>query len=227
MPGCYGSFPFLVSHRLFYKPGESPVNTSQHSQVARSLFIFNRDLRTCDHPLLHQACAQSDEIMFLFCLQPWEFTSPYLTDSAMGQARWGFLQHSLLDLSRALKRHGHCLVVHCGDWSDVVPKLLAQHGFTHLYHSHVAGHYEQQTWLQLADACPELTWVNDHTSTLFRASELPFVVADLPKHFTPFRKQVEPLDFEPDVDAPPVWPQPILPIEVALPPWLTEAASRQ
>ena len=171
----------------------------------RSLMVFTQDLRLDDHALLNQACAESDELMLLYCLDPRLFASPWQGPAAMGTARFQFLAQSLADLNQQLKSYGQHLVVQLGNANAVIDDLQQQHHFTHIYQSQQIGFDERQQWQNRQTAHPEVTFCSQHTGQLYAPSQLPFEIENLPKHFTPFRKQVEEIPVPAPVAKPVRW----------------------
>ena len=175
----------------------------------RSLMVFTQDLRLDDHALLSQACAESDELMLLYCLEPRLFASPWQGPAAMGTARFQFLAQSLADLNQQLKFYGQHLVVQLGNANAVIDDLQQQHHFTHIYQSQQIGFDERQQWQNRQTTHPEVTFCSQHTGQLYAPSQLPFEIENLPKHFTPFRKLVEEIPVPAPVAKPVRWPAPI------------------
>ncbi len=171
-----------------------------------SLFIFTNDLRVEDHVLLKSACEESQQILFLYCLESWQFSSEWLDGSLMGLSRFTFLLESLDALNQTLENNHHRLLVRMGHMTTVIKELNQQHQFSHIYHSHSAGYYEQYNLRYLSKMLTETKFVTNHCQTLFSSSQLPFEVKDLPQHFTPFRKQVESASLSEVSEIPTAWP---------------------
>ncbi len=165
-----------------------------------TLYVFENDLRIEGNPLLNQACAQAQTnnspLLCLYCLQPWQFEAYLLEGNAMGGARYEFLWQSLADLRNQLQTHGLSLVVRIGQTEQVVDELHDQFQFSHIYHNRSAGFYERSQWNKLAMQLPAVNFKSAHNSSLFTLDQLPFELTALPKHFTPFRKQVENLTIQ-------------------------------
>ncbi len=147
--------------------------------------------------------------MFVYCLQPWMFSGAGLSDQSMGSARYRFLLESLADLDQQLRAFGHSLVVKLGNLENVISELQQQHAFSHVYYSKTAGIYEAKVWHQIKRHHSSVHLVSHHTSTLWGDSQLPFAVVDLPKHFTPFKKQVQSLTMCAPIGPPDAWSEPI------------------
>lgn len=164
------------------------------SSTSPSLYIFANDLRINDNPLLNQAITQSaadnTDLVCLYCLQAWQFKPTGSLPAAMGTQRYAFLWQSLQALRHQLRRHGVTMIIQLGTMQNVVLKLHTNHRFKHIYHSQSAGFYERTAYLSLRDNMPEVMLHTDHITSLFKPNQLPFEISDLPKNFTPFRKQV-------------------------------------
>lgn len=165
------------------------------SDNAPSLYVFENDLRLEDNQLFNQASQQvskdNTSLLCIYCIQPWQFSSQWINGAAMGAARYQFLYQTLSELKQQLERHGLNLFVRVGHSDQVIKELHKKHQFSRIYHSQSAGYYERKQWRGLVLKLPEVDFETSYTGHLFQPSQLPFEISDLPKHFTPFRKQVE------------------------------------
>ena len=83
------------------------------SRFTRSIVWLRRDLRLDDHAALHQACAQSDEVVCIFVLDP-----DLLRGPRVGAPIVGFFFSALTGLRADLRAHGSDLALLEGDFAD-------------------------------------------------------------------------------------------------------------
>ncbi len=187
---------------MCYQAGEMAVK-----KHLKSLYVFNHDLRLSDNRLLFDACQNSQQMMCLYCLEPWQFQPAWAVATGMGPQRWQFLYQSLAELHSQLRRHDMSLVVRLGHRSQIISELINEQSFVAVFQSHGAGDFEQRQWQWLKRQHPGVDFCATHNQTLFDADDLPFRVSQLPASFTPFRKQVEDLPAAAVTTVPLEWPE--------------------
>ena len=120
-----------------------------------SIVWFRRDLRLHDHPALLAACADRDEVVPLYVLDPTlingRFASPNRT--------W-FLLESVRALREALRELGSDLVVRVGDPRDIVPATARAAGADAVYVSrdHAPFGRARDAAVAAALASEEIAW---------------------------------------------------------------------
>lgn len=152
----------------------------------RSLFWFRQDLRVNDNPGL---LAQKDAAQLLL-VYLWPKERPWCNVNGIGKQRRRFLLESLQALRDELKELGQDLMVLQGSPEMVIPDLVRDYAIDRVDTGNASGHYERQALEVLQKRLTVPITVHNNT-TLFAQLQLPFSTADLPVHFTPFRRLVE------------------------------------
>ena len=170
------------------------------------LIWFENDLRTDDHPLLHHAAQECQQLICLYCVNPKWFQPNRYGLRSMGELRWQFLQQSLADLDNQLQTLGQRLFVSYEAPLHAVAKLIAEFGVDAIYRSHQSGAYERHYFDIVRERYPFLDYVQDDTTTLFERAQLqqimPSQAESFPASFSKFRKYVESNNLRPAIKAP-------------------------
>lgn len=166
------------------------------------IFWFRYDQRLNDNLALVRLCAEVDRLIPVFVVDPRWFEPQRLHCRHMGQHRWQFLGESLQSLNFQLAEINSQLLVLDGPPEIEISKLVQKYQARTLGVTRCPGVYEKRQIQAIQKACPELEIISEESSTLFRQEQLPFQLADLPGHFTPFRKKVEKLTIDPVAKAP-------------------------
>ncbi len=154
----------------------------------RHLHWFQTDLRITDNLALASHSAADS----LLCVYLMPKPRPWCNSNGLGGQRDRFLRESLQALRESLQDVGQDLMVLEGSPELVLPDLVARFAITELSMSFTPGYYESQTLLHLQAALTIPVEVHPGNS-LFTQSELPFELPEMPKVFSPFRRQVETL----------------------------------
>ncbi len=169
----------------------------------RKLYWFQNDLRLSDNPGLR---AQMDaEGLLLVYLLP--VNRPWCNTTGMGAQRERFLRESLQSLQQSLSALGQNLLVLEGSPELVIPDLVRDYSIDAVATSPVPGYYERKT-LNVLRSRLQVPLLVHGANTLFDREDLPFALADLPRHFTPFRQAVENLQIRPPLASPASLPPP-------------------
>jgi deoxyribodipyrimidine photo-lyase len=155
------------------------------------LIWFENDLRVADHPLLHLAQQECQQLICLYCVNPKWFRPNRYGLRSMGENRWRFLQQTLLDLDQQLAQLGQRLYVSYEAPLAAVAKLIGQFGIDVIYRSHHCGSYERQYFDIVRERYPFLDYVQADSTTLFEREQIPEVIERLPDSFSKFRKYIE------------------------------------
>jgi deoxyribodipyrimidine photo-lyase len=115
--------------------------------VKTALILFNRDLRTHDHPAL-SAASRAERTVPLFVLDEALLGSRFAAPN-----RVAFMRESLADLDRALKKIGGRLFVRRGDVVEETMKVAAESDATELHVSADWSAYARGRERRLAEAC--------------------------------------------------------------------------
>ncbi len=162
--------------------------------MKRILYWFRNDLRLHDNEGFFQACADADEVLPVFVVDPAGFAE--LPDPGFRKAdiyRANFLIESLADLRESLRAKGADLIVRTGPPAQVLAELAGIIGAHAVYTSKEVT--QEETDME-ADLSKRLKPINIDLSlfwqsTLYHVRDLPFSVAKLPDVFTQFRNKVE------------------------------------
>ena len=158
----------------------------------KTLYWFQNDLRLQDNPGL-LAQAGSEQLLLVYC---WREFRPWCNLRGLGAQRQRFLVETLQALREELADLGQQLVIVNGDPESEIPALVQRHHIDRVATAHTHGYYEQQTLAALERLMPVPVDVFDSNS-LYDRDDLGSLLDDLPRHFTPFRKQVEALPLKP------------------------------
>ncbi|SFM99662.1 FAD-binding domain-containing protein [Marinobacter pelagius] len=89
---------------------------------------FKRDLRTRDHGPLAAAAAVGEPVLPLFVIEPGYWQLP---DTSARQ--WSFIDDSLSDLKRQLRKLGSELIVHSGTVTEILERLRKSVGVSRVF----------------------------------------------------------------------------------------------
>ena len=170
------------------------------------LFWFRHDQRLTDNLALFRTCAQSDELLPVFVVEPGWFEATNYHAKPLGQHRWQFMQQSLIWLQQSLRDAGSDLLVIAGPAEIVLPRLVRELDISVLGCSHHCGVNENAQLENVLNQVATLELIQEEAHTLFQRNSLPFTPEQLPAHFTPFRKIVEQLEIDRPIAAPESFP---------------------
>jgi len=169
----------------------------------RHIYWFQNDLRLQDNPGL-LAHAGAEQLLLVFC---WPRSRPWCNLTGMGAQRERFLIESVQALREELAALGQNLLVVSGSPEEALPRLARHFGADRIGTALTPGYYERKARDYVAGRLEIPLQV--HTgNTLFSAEQLPFSLADMPAHFTPFRNRVEHLCSAPPLPPPAALPPP-------------------
>ena len=113
--------------------------------MKRVIVWFRGDLRVHDHPALAAACADADEVVPLFILDP------HFLATKRGSNRNRFLRESLVDLDGSLRQLGGRLIVRSGTPENILPTIVTEVDATTVYYISDYTPYSIQRDKTLAD----------------------------------------------------------------------------
>jgi deoxyribodipyrimidine photo-lyase len=157
--------------------------------VSTCIYWFRSDLRLHDHAGLRRALARATQLLPVYCHDavgdlpgPWGF-------APVGAHRRRFVADALADLRRHLQQLGSGLLEVRGRPRDVLPPLARAIGASAIVCEEIvtAGAQQEVAALREAGVVVEPVWM----SSLLDPDRLPYWIADLPRHYTPFRQSVE------------------------------------
>ncbi|MFN4122493.1 MAG: DASH family cryptochrome [Flavobacteriales bacterium] len=158
-----------------------------------SIFWFRNDLRLHDHPALQKAIDHSDATLFIYIVDPLQYTDDKLGFSRIGPFRRQFIKESVYALKDALREKGSDLIIKRGDPMELIPAMMQNLNISELHCSFEPGYDEQETVQALTDKLQkQAKQVHGmHNNFLIDIHTLPFAIENLPDIFTEFRKKAE------------------------------------
>lgn len=165
------------------------------------LHWFRKDLRLQDNMSLAKIASQVDELVIVYVYQGasnQDSIGTLCQKETIGEHRLNFIHQTLQDLDRALSGLNHRLVLlapHAREPIDVITDVVKELNVTHVSAEWHCGYNERSDWRRCKEAVfafnPDITFVQENSSTLFNASQFPFSIENMPNTFSPFRKKVE------------------------------------
>ncbi|MCZ4250622.1 DASH family cryptochrome [Pseudoalteromonas shioyasakiensis] len=157
----------------------------------RVLYWLQNDLRLVDNEILSELADFDGELDLVFVIEPRWFRQTNYQSKPYGTHRHHFLRESLAAFAQAVEKLGQTLHVLSGEPEQVISQRLQKYDIETLVCTEQVGVYEQKQLDKIKVLCPEVTVKTYQQDTLFKATDLPFQLDDLPKNFTAFRKKVE------------------------------------
>ncbi|MBH0061905.1 MULTISPECIES: DASH family cryptochrome [unclassified Pseudoalteromonas] len=157
----------------------------------RILYWLQNDLRLTDNPILSELATEQCALDIVFVINPHWFKNNNYQQKPYGVHKQQFLMQSLYELQQALIERGQTLHVLEGEPVSLLKARINEQNIDEVVYSEQFGLYEQRQINLLKAHCPNTKFAGSQQDTLFKQSDLPFDLSELPKHFTPFRKKVE------------------------------------
>jgi deoxyribodipyrimidine photo-lyase len=181
------------------------------TNITTGLYWFRHDLRLTDNPTFNKLCEQVDWLICLYVQGHIKELQGSLCEVNTSKLKDTFEQQSVLELDQALRQKKQYLLITDTPSHNTLTELVQRYKVTHIGADFHPGVYEQKSLKELQSACPQVKFISDTGYSLFSRNDLPFELEDLPKSFTPFRKQVEGLSIDAPVEAPTQLPNAIEP----------------
>lgn len=161
--------------------------------MKRALVWFKTDLRIADNETLFRASEWADQVIPVFCLENWQDQTTAFGTKRMGIHRFRFLLESLLDLDKQLRKLGSGLIICHGSPELKLVELAQYYGAERVYAKKEIAFEERQQLGRVESSLltKKVSLELFSTSTLYKATDLPFSVKEIPDVFTSFRKKVE------------------------------------
>ncbi|AQP98778.1 FAD-binding protein [Pseudoalteromonas aliena] len=157
----------------------------------RILYWLQNDLRIDDNPIFSELALQQCALDIVFVINSHWFKNNNYQQKPYGVHKQQFLMQSLFELQQALIERGQTLHVLEGEPVTVLKQRIADQHIDEVVCAEHVGIYEQRQLARLKAHCPHVIFKTTQQDTLFKQSDLPFDLNELPKNFTPFRKKVE------------------------------------
>tara|TARA_Y100000996_G_scaffold65319_1_gene44170 strand:+ start:1331 stop:2632 length:1302 start_codon:yes stop_codon:yes gene_type:complete len=157
----------------------------------KAIYWFRKNLRINDNPSLYNAIKENDEVICIY-IKNYSIYNPSGIDIGnMGSFRKKFLDESIIDLKKNLKKAGIDLYIFDGDTLEVFQEIKSEYSSKKIYASKEVGWYEEEEEKELRNNNFNLNLYDDQF--LIESKDLPYQVEELPLIFTHFRKKVEKL----------------------------------
>jgi deoxyribodipyrimidine photo-lyase len=170
------------------------------TKTTTGLYWFRRDLRLADNPTFNLLAERVDRLICVYVDGQDQELQSRLLEPRPSIFKQSFEQQSVSALALALEQKKQHLVVVESPAQNALIDLINRYAVTHLGVDSHPGVNEARAVKNLQAACPQVHFTMANGHTLFTAEHLPFAVADLPKTFTPFRKEVEKCEIEKPVN---------------------------
>lgn len=156
----------------------------------RAVFWFRNDLRLHDNEALLQA-SRAHELTCIYVVNHQWIKPTNWGCTRMAYHKYFFLYQGLVELQQRINSIGGKLLVKFGDPVEEIKELCTKVKATHIFYQEAAGFEEENQVKQLLAFTPHLIHNSFEGQTLVHKQQLPFLVMEIPKIFTEFRKQVE------------------------------------
>jgi len=157
------------------------------------LVWFRNDLRIHDNEILLEAIRKADNILPVYCFDPYYFTKSASGAPKTGNFRGRFLLESVADLRKNLREHGAELIIRTGNPAEILPQLAEQYHVSEVYHHREVAYEETEISEHVEAALWKIRLNLKHFigHTLYHKEDLPFPIKDIPDSFATFKKKIE------------------------------------
>ena len=98
------------------------------------LVWFRNDLRIHDNEILLEAIRKADNVLPVYCFDPYYFTKSPSGEPKTGNLRARFLLESVADLRKNLQARGSELIIRTGNPAEILPQLAEEYHVSEVYH---------------------------------------------------------------------------------------------
>lgn len=155
----------------------------------RIIVWFRNDLRLSDNEALHQACADAQEIIPVYCFDPQQYQSTDWGFPKRGSLGAQFILESVADLQEAFADKKVELQIHLGNPSEVLKAVADEYQTDLIYCAEEVTKEEHE--IERAIEAKGLRLQKFWQYSLYHKKDLPFRVDQMPEVFTSFRKKME------------------------------------
>jgi len=157
--------------------------------MKKAIYWFRKNLRLNDNPSLAEAIKNYDEIIFIY-IKNESFYNPLKHDeNTIGEFRKKFLDESVINLEKNLKKISIRLYIFDGDLIEIFTEINKNFKSNIVFATKEVGWYEESEEKILRENGFDLRLYEDQN--LFELEKLPYDIEELPLIFTHFRKKVE------------------------------------
>lgn len=154
------------------------------------IYWFRNDLRLHDQPVLKSLTESGYNIIPFYCFDDRFYSTLSLGFRRTGTHRLKFLFESLEDLDDQLRSLGSALIIRKGNTAEQLQKITEQTGAAKIFAAKEFATDEIETEKEI-EGVNQLILELHESNGLFKESDLPFDIDELPDVFTQFRKKVE------------------------------------
>src|SRR4051812_36285672 len=116
------------------------------------LVWFRNDLRLHDNEILMEAVRKADNILPVYCFDPYYFQQTASGVTKTGSFRARFLLEAVADLRKNLQAYGAELIIRTGNPAEILPQLAEQYQVNEVYHHREVAHEETEISEQVETA---------------------------------------------------------------------------
>ena len=158
--------------------------------VLKTLYWFTHDLRLSDNAALEYALKNSEQIAFIYVLDPSTKITNNYHSQLLGDHQTRFILNALQELADELNAIGHQLIVLEGKPQAVVSEFIEAHVITDLVVAEQVGEYERRQVLHLKNTFVKVNVVQFWQHTLFTQHQIDKLDC-MSGSFSKFRNRVE------------------------------------
>ena len=186
-------------------------------KTTTGLYWFRHDLRLSDNRTFNQLCSQVDWLICVYVIGQGKELGSRVYEGKTGKFKHSFEQQSAAALDVSLRNNKQYLLFVDTPAHQTLMDLVESYTITHMGVDEHPGIYEKKALEAIKVACPQVQFITDTSHCLFKQSDLPFDLQNLPETFTPFRKRVENIPIDTPVAALKILPKSIEPAPQAPP----------
>ena len=157
--------------------------------MKRAVYWFRKNLRINDNPSLAEVIKNYDEIIFIYIKNESFFNPLKYDENTIGEFRKKFLDESVINLEKNLKKISIRLYIFDGDLIEIFTEINKNFKSNIVFATKEVGWYEESEEKILRENGFDLRLYEDQN--LFELEKLPYDIEELPLIFTHFRKKVE------------------------------------
>ncbi|MGB0860773.1 MAG: deoxyribodipyrimidine photo-lyase, partial [Pseudoalteromonas spongiae] len=140
--------------------------------MLKTLYWFTHDLRLSDNAALEYALKNSEQIAFVYVLDPSTKIANNYHSQLLGDHQTRFILNALQELADELQALGHQLIVLEGAAQSEVSEFIREHDINQLVVAEQVGEYERRQVLHLKNTFAEVNVVQFWQHTLFTRHQI-------------------------------------------------------
>jgi len=156
--------------------------------IKRAIYWFRNNLRLLDNPSLADAIARSEELLFVYVVNPKLKNAHPLGFKHCGPYRWKFMLESVYELQESLEKIGGKLLIVEENPAIEIARLAQKYHIKDIFTASEYGYEETEIEKELSQNFNLHLY---HDQLLLPAEDLSISLNSLPMVFTNFRKAVE------------------------------------